>query len=77
MSWDKVRLGDICTKIGSGSTPKGGSSVYQKRGISFIRSQNVYNLAFDIGGLVFINEQAAEKLNGVTLEENDVLLNIT
>lgn len=77
MSWDKVRLGDICTKIGSGSTPKGGSSVYQKRGISFIRSQNVYNLAFDISGLVFINEQTAEKLNGVTLEENDVLLNIT
>ena len=77
MSWDKVRLGDICTKIGSGSTPKGGSSVYQKRGISFIRSQNVYNLAFDISGLVFVNEQAAERLNGVTLEENDVLLNIT
>ncbi|WP_050791214.1 restriction endonuclease subunit S [Oribacterium sp. oral taxon 108] len=77
MSWDKVRLGDICTKIGSGATPKGGSSVYQKRGISFIRSQNVYNLAFDISGLVFVNEQAAERLNGVTLEENDVLLNIT
>ena len=26
--WKKVRLGDYCLKIGSGSTPKGGSTVY-------------------------------------------------
>lgn len=77
MSWEKVKLGDVCTKIGSGATPKGGSTVYIENGTTFIRSQNVYNLSFDYGGLVHINEEAAKKLNGVTIQENDVLLNIT
>ena len=77
MSWKRVKLGDVCSKIGSGATPKGGSTVYIKQGVSLIRSQNVYNLFFDYNGLVYINEEAAHKLKGVTIEENDVLLNIT
>ena len=77
MTWGKIKLGDVCTKIGSGSTPKGGSTVYVEKGTAFIRSQNVYNLFFDYDGLVYINNDAARKLNGVTIEENDVLLNIT
>jgi hypothetical protein len=77
VKWEKVKLGDVCIKIGSGATPKGGSTVYIKKGIAFIRSQNVYNLYFDFSGLVFINEEAAKKLNGVTIEKNDILLNIT
>ena len=77
MNWNTVKLGDVCTKIGSGATPKGGATVYIKKGTTFIRSQNVYNLAFDYNGLVYINEEAAKKLNGVTIQENDVLINIT
>lgn len=77
MSWEKVKLGDVCNKIGSGATPKGGSKVYIEKGTALIRSQNVYNLYFDYDGLVFINDAAAKKLNGVTIQENDVLLNIT
>lgn len=77
MSWKKVRLGDICTKIGSGATPKGGAGVYAEKGTAFIRSQNVYNLSFDYDGLVYINDEMALKLNGVAIEENDILLNIT
>jgi type I restriction enzyme, S subunit len=38
-----VRLGDCCSKIGSGATPRGGAEVYLTEGISLIRSQNVYN----------------------------------
>ena len=77
MVWEKVKLGDVCTKIGSGATPKGGSTVYVDKGVSFIRSQNVYNLYFDYDGLVYINDEAAKKLSGVTIKNNDVLLNIT
>lgn len=77
MSWDCVKLGEVCIKIGSGATPKGGSTVYVNSGTSFIRSQNVYNLQFDYSGLVCINEDAAKKLNGVTIQKEDVLLNIT
>jgi len=77
MSWETVRLGDVCSKIGSGATPKGGSTVYVEEGVSFIRSQNVYNLSFDYSGLVHISDEAAYRLKGVAIEENDVLLNIT
>ena len=77
MTWEKVRLGDVCLKIGSGSTPKGGANVYIENGVAFIRSQNVYNLRFDYEGLVYINDDTAEKLKGVTVQVDDVLLNIT
>ena len=40
--WAWTTVGEICSKIGSGSTPKG--SNYSKTGIPFFRSQNVYNL---------------------------------
>lgn len=75
--WKKVKLKDCCIKIGSGSTPQGGSTVYIDSGTSLIRSQNVYNLSFDYNGLTHITEDAAKKLNGVTILKNDILLNIT
>ena len=75
--WKKVKLIDCCLKIGSSSTPKGGSTVYVESGTSFIRSQNVYNLSFDYNGLTHITEDAANKLNGVTIFNDDILLNIT
>ena len=77
MSWKKVKLGDCCSKIGSGATPKGGATVYISDGVAFIRSQNVYNLSFDYNGLTYITDQAAEKLKGVTVQPKDVLINIT
>lgn len=77
MSWEYIRLGDVCTKIGSGATPKGGATVYIDEGTSFIRSQNIYNLKFSHEGLAHITEDAAEKLNGVAVQKDDVLINIT
>lgn len=70
-------LKDICLKIGSGSTPRGGSNVYIDSGISFIRSQNIYNNDFEYNGLVHINNEAALKLKNVEVLKNDILLNIT
>ncbi len=76
--WEVVSLVEHCKKIGSGATPRGGSSVYLEEGeITLIRSQNVYNEGFKRDGLVFITEEAAEKLKNVIVEENDILLNIT
>ena len=77
MKVDYKRLKDCCTKIGSGATPKGGSSVYIDSGVSLIRSQNVYNLNFSYSGLAHIDDEAAKKLNGVIVNKGDVLLNIT
>lgn len=77
MKWEIVRLGDYCIKIGSGATPKGGATVYIEDGVTLIRSQNVYNLFFEYDGLTHITDDAAEKLNGVTIFPDDILLNIT
>lgn len=72
-----VKLYDICSKIGSGATPRGGKEVYCDEGISLIRSQNVLDYSFLIEGLVHINDVQADKLRNVIVEEDDVLLNIT
>ena len=38
--WVSLRLGDVCTKIGSGATPRGGKEVYLEDGpCTLIRSQ--------------------------------------
>jgi len=76
--WDWHRLGDQCVKIGSGSTPTGGKDAYLEHGpFMLIRSQNIYNDGFRPGGLAFIGNDQAKKLDGVTVETGDVLLNIT
>ena len=75
--WKECRLGDVTSKIGSGATPTGGENSYKSGGITLIRSQNVYDFHFDIGGLAFIDEEQANLLNNVSVEENDILMNIT
>lgn len=76
-NWQEIKLGDICEKIGSGATPRGGSDVYIGEGISLIRSQNVHNMGFKKNGLAHIGDTHARQLAGVTVEHHDVLLNIT
>ena len=76
--WPVVRLGDYCSKIGSGATPRGDASVYLKESeICLIRSHNIYNDGFKTNGLVYITEKSADKLKNVIVEKNDILLNIT
>jgi type I restriction enzyme M protein len=75
--WQTEKLADVTTKIGSGATPRGGESSYASNGISLIRSMNVYNGYFKYDGLAFITDEQAKSLDGVTVQENDVLLNIT
>jgi len=75
--WQPVQLDNYCSKIGSGSTPRGGEQVYQAEGTALIRSQNVYNGQFITDGLAFLGEEEATQLDGVTVEKGDVLLNIT
>ena len=72
-----MKMKDICLKIGSGATPRGGKETYTDFGISLIRSQNVLDFSFSYDGLAHINQQQADKLNNVTVETGDVLLNIT
>jgi len=77
-NWSYVKLGDFCSKIGSGSTPRGGSSVYLDKGdYALFRSQNILANTFSSKGLVYIDKEAAIKLKNVSIEKDDILLNIT
>lgn len=70
-------LKELTTKIGSGSTPRGGKSAYIGSGIPIIRSQNIMDLSFHESGLAFISEEQAQSMESVSVHLNDVLLNIT
>ena len=71
------KLKDICLKIGSGATPRGGKEAYCDEGISLIRSQNVLDFTFSHDGLAHINEKQAGKMSNVEVKSQDILLNIT
>ena len=70
-------LADVCLKIGSGATPRGGKEAYRGGDFALIRSQNVYNEGFTPSGLAFINKEQADQLSNVEVMPGDVLLNIT
>ena len=72
-----TRLGDVCEKIGSGATPRGGKEAYKDAGIPIIRSQNIHDWVFQPDGLAFLDDEQAESLSNVEVRSNDVLLNIT
>lgn len=76
--WKEYKLSDVCLKIGSGATPRGGQESYLSYGeYTLIRSQNVLDFDFTMKGLAYINEAQASKLNNVEIKERDILLNIT
>lgn len=75
--WERRLLKSLATKIGSGATPNGGRESYFSTGIPLIRSMNVHFKGFDKTGLVFLSDAQADQLSGVTVQTNDVLLNIT
>ena len=73
----QTTLRSLTRKIGSGATPRGGSTVYRTGGVSFIRSQNVLDNRMKIEDVARLAADAAHELRGVTVEAGDVLLNIT
>jgi type I restriction enzyme S subunit len=75
--WEEIRLGDVLSKVGSGSTPKGGSTTYQESGILFLRSQNVNYGRLNLEEVAFISNETHQKMKVSRVLYGDVLLNIT
>jgi len=77
-SWEWVSLGEICSAISKGSTPKGGSKAYTASGVLFIRAENVCsdgNLRTETAK--YIHEQIhCHELGRSILEEGDLLITI-
>lgn len=75
--WAFVRLGDLTSRLGSGSTPRGGKSAYVDSGIPFLRSQNVWNDGLKLDDTAYIPAETHEKMANTHVFPGDVLLNIT
>ena len=68
-NWKWVKLGNITTKITSGSTPTGGrkSNVYVESGFPLFREQNIYDDGIHQAGMVFITEELLNTRQNVRL----------
>ena len=77
MGWSTALLQEVTSKIGSGATPRGGKESYQSEGISLIRSMNVHDGHFEYKDLAHITDEQAAQLDNVTVELEDVFINIT
>lgn len=77
VEWEISTLDNLTLHVGSGITPRGGESVYQKEGVLFIRSQNVYFCGLKLSEVAYISEEIHETMKRSQVFENDILLNIT
>ena len=75
--WSWSCIGEVCSKTGSGSTPRGGKEVYKKAGIPFLRSQNVYDDGLRLHDVAYIDPATHERMGGTRVLPRDLLLNIT
>lgn len=75
--WEIVKLALLTTKIGSGSTPTGGASIYVNEGVKFLRSQNIHFEGIDLTDVAYITDEIDEDMKGTRVLPGDVLLNIT
>ena len=77
VGWAWVKVGSICLKLGAGSTPLGGKQVYEKTGIKFLRSQNIWNEGLHLDDVAFIPPSVHADMSATCVRPGDILLNIT
>ena len=77
LGWLWSRIGELCTKTGSGSTPRGGKSEYKKVGVPFLRSQNVHDDGLRLNDVAYIEPDVHARMAGTAVKPRDLLLNIT
>jgi type I restriction enzyme S subunit len=75
--WDVIPINQLVSKVGSGVTPRGGSSAYVEIGTPLIRSQNVHTDGLRLENVSFITDEQHKRMLNSQLKAKDVLLNIT
>jgi type I restriction enzyme S subunit len=75
--WVMTTIGAEALKVGSGSTPTGGSRVYRSHGRPFVRSQNVGWGSLLLDDIAHVDERTHRAMAATEVRDRDVLLNIT
>jgi type I restriction enzyme S subunit len=76
-SWEAKTIDDIAIHVGSGATPTGGSEIYKKEGVLFLRSQNVTFDGLSLDDVAYIDWRTHRMMKRSEVYPNDLLLNIT
>ena len=76
-NWDLLKVKTLTSRISSGKTPSGGSTVYADEGVLFLRSQNVYDEGLRLDDVVHIPNEIDEEMAASRIIPKDILLNIT
>lgn len=63
--------------ITNGTTPKGGQAVYVDRGITFLRSQNIWRDRLVMDDVAYLDEETNATMKGSMLHHNDILITKT
>ena len=77
MGWEVKKLGNMCSAIMNGTTPKGGEQVYVENGITFLRSQNVWRNKIDLEDVAYIDEATHKSMKKSSLKKYDILMTKT
>ena len=77
MGWEVKKLGKMCSAIMNGTTPKGGEQVYVEKGITFLRSQNVWRNKIDLDDVAYIDEATHKSMKKSSLKKYDILMTKT
>ena len=77
MGWEVKKLGDMCSAIMNGTTPKGGEQVYVQNGVIFLRSQNVWRNRIDLEDVAYIDEATHKSMEKSSLKKYDILMTKT
>lgn len=77
MSWETVKLADLCTVITKGTTPSNIGADFTNCGINYIRSEMITNAKYIASnGMLYISNETHEKLKRSQLQKDDILFSM-
>ncbi len=77
MSWETVKLADLCTVITKGTTPSNIGATFTDIGVNYIRSEMITDAKYIAStGMLYINKETHEKLKRSQLKKGDILFSM-
>ncbi len=76
MSWEKIKLADLCTIITKGTTPSNIGESFTETGIKYIRSEMLTSSKYITGQFMYISPETHNKLKRSQLKEGDILFSM-
>ena len=76
MSWEIVKLADVCTVITKGTTPSNIGETFTESGVKYIRSEMLTASKYVTGEFLYISPERNEKLKRSKLIEGDILFSM-